>query len=63
MDQISDTTFYIHEVMAKTMEGSIEAPKAMDTFRIGAIASMEALGNINPNYMDPIFLPHGLGCT
>ena len=49
IDQISDSTVQIQEVLAQAQEGSVEAPKVRDSFgmRIGAI--MDTLGNINPN--------------
>ena len=41
--------------MVNTKEGCVEASMARDTFGMGTGANLDAWGNINPNFLDPLF--------
>ena len=55
MDQIAETAFQIQKVLAHTVVGSEDEPKARESFRMGQGAKKDALGNISPNNIGPIF--------
>ena len=55
MDQIAETAFQIQKVLAHTVVGSVDEPKARESFRMGQGAKKDALGNISPNNIGPIF--------
>ena len=55
MDQIAETAFQIQKVLAHTVVGSVDEPKARESFRMGRGAKKDALGNISPNNIGPIF--------
>ena len=41
--------------MVNTKKGGVEASMARDTFGMGTEANWDAQGNINPNFLDPLF--------
>ena len=51
MNQFLESTFQIREVLAQSQEGSLEAPKARNTFRKGAL--IDTLGYISQTLLFP----------
>ena len=45
----------MQNVLAQTVGGSVDEPKARDSFRMGPGAEKDTLGNIYPNDIGPIF--------